>query len=82
MQEPHQLQRREPPRQVRARRPHQAVDQQGVQGGSRIRHQVVEVADRPVRTVGSGSALYTLDAVTGTPKWRFAAGGDVVGAPV
>lgn len=32
--------------------------------------------------VGSGSALYTLDAVTGTPKWRFAAGGEVVGAPV
>jgi outer membrane protein assembly factor BamB len=32
--------------------------------------------------LGSGSALYTLDAVTGTPKWRFAAGGEVIGSPV
>jgi outer membrane protein assembly factor BamB len=32
--------------------------------------------------VGSGSALYTLDAVTGTPKWRFAAQGAVIGSPV
>lgn len=32
--------------------------------------------------VGSGKGLYTLDAVTGTPKWRFQAGGDLVGAPV
>ncbi len=31
--------------------------------------------------VGSGKGLYTLDAVTGTPKWRFQAGGDIVGAP-
>lgn len=31
--------------------------------------------------VGSGKGLYTLDAVTGTPKWRFQAGGDLVGAP-
>ena len=30
--------------------------------------------------VGSGKGLYTLDAVTGTPKWRFQAGGDIVGA--
>ena len=41
----------------------------------------VLVADGNVH-LGSGSALYTLDAVTGTPKWRFAAGGEVVGAPV
>ncbi|RVU21358.1 serine/threonine protein kinase [Streptomyces antnestii] len=32
--------------------------------------------------VGSGQGLYTLDAVTGTPKWRFQAGGEVVGSPV
>ncbi|MFJ8926354.1 PQQ-binding-like beta-propeller repeat protein [Streptomyces sp. NPDC102364] len=32
--------------------------------------------------VGSGQGLYTLDAVTGTPKWRFQAGGEIAGAPV
>ncbi|MFJ9035192.1 PQQ-binding-like beta-propeller repeat protein [Streptomyces sp. NPDC102406] len=32
--------------------------------------------------VGSGHGLYTLDAVTGTPKWRFQAGGEIVGSPV
>ncbi|MCQ4213768.1 outer membrane protein assembly factor BamB family protein [Streptomyces longispororuber] len=32
--------------------------------------------------VGSGQGLYTLDAVTGTPKWRFQAGGEIVGSPV
>ncbi|MEV3857485.1 PQQ-binding-like beta-propeller repeat protein [Streptomyces sp. NPDC050095] len=32
--------------------------------------------------VGSGQGLYTLDAVTGTPKWRFQSGGDIVGSPV
>ena len=31
------------------------------------------VADGAVH-LGSGSALYTLDAVSGTPRWRFAAG--------
>ncbi len=31
--------------------------------------------------LGAGSALYTLDAVTGTPKWRFAAGGEITGLP-
>ncbi|MEI5528339.1 PQQ-binding-like beta-propeller repeat protein, partial [Streptomyces brasiliscabiei] len=31
--------------------------------------------------VGSGKGLYTLDAVTGTPKWRFQAGGEIVGSP-
>ncbi|MET9496673.1 PQQ-binding-like beta-propeller repeat protein [Streptomyces sp. NPDC006552] len=32
--------------------------------------------------VGSGQGLYTLDAVAGTPKWRFQAGGEIVGSPV
>src|SRR3954462_12770012 len=41
----------------------------------------VLVADGHVH-VGSGKGLYTLDAVTGAPKWRFQAGGDVVGSPV
>jgi outer membrane protein assembly factor BamB len=32
--------------------------------------------------LGAGSALYTLDAVSGTPKWRFATQGEIVGSPV
>jgi outer membrane protein assembly factor BamB len=31
--------------------------------------------------LGAGSALYTLDAVSGNPRWRFAAQGEVVGSP-
>lgn len=31
--------------------------------------------------LGAGSALYTLDASDGTPRWRFAAQGEVVGSP-
>jgi outer membrane protein assembly factor BamB len=31
--------------------------------------------------LGSGTAVYTLDAAVGTPKWRFAAQGEIVGSP-
>ncbi|WP_338315847.1 PQQ-binding-like beta-propeller repeat protein, partial [Streptomyces bohaiensis] len=41
----------------------------------------VLVADGLVH-LGSGSAMYTLDAVSGTPRWRFGAGGPLVGSPV
>ena len=32
--------------------------------------------------LGAGNGLYTLDAVSGAPKWRFAAQSEIVGSPV